>query len=249
MDRIDKALEFGLVGRASLHHRNFGWEAEHDVGGGELVADKMAAVVDLAFHEGEMAFELLVDARHQRRGILSQARGIEAEQDRRHDRAFGKMDQLEMADMIIGAARGDKRLAAMPFAQIFDNGAGFIHQAAVILDHRGLAERMDFQQLRRRQIGHEIALMMADPVGHAEFLEQPEDALRAGVVEVVYNQAHLYCFPMFRPAVQIAAAAFIDTAPSRKWLQRNSRIRPIVSLREVSSRSRRARAAGPIRCR
>jgi hypothetical protein len=56
---------------------------------------------------------------------------------------------------------------------------------AVVGDHRRLAERMHLEQLRRREHRLRVALVLLDLVRNAELLEQPQHALRAGVVEVV----------------------------------------------------------------
>ena len=52
-------------------------------------------------------------------------------------------------------------------------------------DHRRLAQRMHGAQLRRRQHGLRVALVALDLVGQAQLFQQPEDALRARVVEVM----------------------------------------------------------------
>jgi hypothetical protein len=46
---------------------------------------------------------------------------------------------------------------------------------------------MDFPQLRRRQHRFRIALVSLHFVRHAKLFQQPQDALRARVVEVVKN--------------------------------------------------------------
>ena len=56
---------------------------------------------------------------------------------------------------------------------------------AVVGQHRRLAERMDAGELGRRQHRLGVALVFLQLVGNLELLEQPEDALRARVVEVV----------------------------------------------------------------
>src|SRR6185295_5811209 len=47
------------------------------------------------------------------------------------------------------------------------------------------SQRMDVLQLRRRERYRTHALVFHDLIGRAEFLEQPEDALRARIVEMV----------------------------------------------------------------
>jgi uncharacterized sporulation protein YeaH/YhbH (DUF444 family) len=69
--------------------------------------------------------------------------------------------------------------------QIFDDRTRFGDGQAVIGNHRRLAERMHRAQLGRRQHRFRIALVTLDLVRHAEFFEQPQHALRAGVVQMM----------------------------------------------------------------
>jgi hypothetical protein len=69
--------------------------------------------------------------------------------------------------------------------QVLDDGAGFGHDGVAVLDHRRFAERVHGAQLRRRQHRLRVALVFLDLVFQAEFLQQPQDALGAGVVQVV----------------------------------------------------------------
>ena len=68
---------------------------------------------------------------------------------------------------------------------IVDDGAGFADHASVVRDDRRLAERVDRFQLRRSEPGCWVPLIMPDVIRNREFLEQPKDALGAGIVEVV----------------------------------------------------------------
>ena len=52
-------------------------------------------------------------------------------------------------------------------------------------DHRRLAERMHRLQFRRREHGRGVALVALHLIGHAELLQQPQDALRARIVEMM----------------------------------------------------------------
>jgi hypothetical protein len=58
-----------------------------------------------------------------------------------------------------------------------------VRAASVI--HRRLAERVERAQLRRREQRARIALVALHLVLAVEFLEQPQDALRARVVEMM----------------------------------------------------------------
>ena len=64
---------------------------------------------------------------------------------------------------------------------------GFGDGVAVVGDDGRFAERMDRAQLlRRAHVG--LALIAHDLVGHAEFFEQPQHALRARIVEMMDGQ-------------------------------------------------------------
>src|SRR3546814_7705147 len=104
---------------------------------------------------------------------LAEARGVDAQQDRRHRGAFGEVQPFEMADMIVAAALGKQMPAAVPFAQIFGDSARFDDDAILVLDYRRFAERMDGDQFGRGEIGDRIAVVIFDLIGCADFLEQP----------------------------------------------------------------------------
>src|SRR6185436_11839629 len=70
-------------------------------------------------------------------------------------------------------------------SQIFNNRSGLGDGQLAVADHRGFAERMHRAQLGRREHGLRVALVALHLVGQAEFFEQPEDALRARIVEVM----------------------------------------------------------------
>src|SRR3546814_9635323 len=59
------------------------------------------------------------------------------------------------------------------------------------LDHRRLSERMHREQFGRCEIGFRIAVVEFDLIRRADFLEQPQYALRTAVVEVMDDQAHI----------------------------------------------------------
>lgn len=148
----------------------------------------MATVIELGLEKVEMRRELLLDARLQRRGGVAQPRGVELEEDWRHRAALGKVEQFAMADMGVGARRRDEVGAAMALTQMLDDRPRFHDDAAIIFEQRRFAERVNGTQFGRREVGDGIALIMADRIRRAELLEQPEDALRTTVVDVVDNQ-------------------------------------------------------------
>ena len=73
----------------------------------------------------------------------------------------------------------------MGLQQIFDNGAGFRDPRVAFIQHRRLAERVDGLQGGGRQHGLRVALIPLHLIGQAHLLQQPEDPLRAGIVEMV----------------------------------------------------------------
>src|SRR3546814_19040170 len=71
---------------------------------------------------------------------LAEARGVDAQQDRRHRGAFGEVQPFEMADMIVAAALGNQMPAAVPFAQIFGDRARSDVDAILSWNHGQFAE-------------------------------------------------------------------------------------------------------------
>ena len=69
--------------------------------------------------------------------------------------------------------------------QILNDCARFRYRNIAIHDNRSLAQRMYFLEFGRCQAGLFVAPVAFDLVFDSEFLEQPQDALRAGVFEVV----------------------------------------------------------------
>src|SRR3546814_1679168 len=125
-----------ITRRHALHHRDLCRETQHDVGGRQIVADEMAARTEPAFHIGEMRIELLRDPRLDRRRRRAESRGVDAQQDRRHCRPLRKIPPFEVADIIVGAARGYKTAPAVPLAQIFGDRPRFDDNAPLVLDRK-----------------------------------------------------------------------------------------------------------------
>src|SRR4030095_2473596 len=80
--------------------------------------------------------------------------------------------------------------SARPGDEKIDDRTGFGNNHALILDHRRFAEGMDLLELRRSEHGLRVPLITADIVGDAKFLEQPKNALRAAVLEMMDDQGH-----------------------------------------------------------
>ena len=86
-------------------------------------------------------------------------------------------------------ARRRRKTSLPVFAdQILDDRARLGDSLAVVGNYGRLAERMHRTQLGRRQHRFRIALVTLDLVRHAEFFEQPQHTLRAGVVQMMDDQ-------------------------------------------------------------
>ena len=168
-----------------------------DVGGGEFIAGEPFAFAEFAFPERHVLLELRIDQRgqrligdlahqrpQQRRRALRHQREQQFQQQRRHRRAFGVMQPIGVAQPLRRFRRRDQPAFAIGVDDVFDDRAGFRDGVAVVGDDRRFAERMDRAQLgRRAHVG--LALVADDLVGHAEFFQQPQHALRAGIVEMM----------------------------------------------------------------
>ncbi len=75
--------------------------------------------------------------------------------------------------------------AAVVADEVIDDGARFRHNPAVVNYHWRLAERVHGLQLRRREASLRITLVFANLVRELQFLQQPENALGTGLVQVV----------------------------------------------------------------
>ena len=113
----------------------------------------------------------------------------ELEQQRRHQRALGVMEETRVAERILGIA-GLAERTLTERDQVFDDRPGFDQRMAVMLNHRRLAERVHLPELRRGEHGGLVPLIALDFVRQPELLEQPEDALRAAVLEVMDDYGH-----------------------------------------------------------
>jgi hypothetical protein len=194
-------LERGLVGGPGLEARHPGLdvrkaaetaedaqhlahEAHLHVGGAEL-AEQPVAAFQRALHKAHVVGDLAVDARLQRRGRLAEPADVQLHEQRQHGRALGVMQPLVIGLVSVGAERRRQPAAAVPADQIVDDGPGLVDGARAVGDHRALAERVDRGEFRRPEAGLRIALIAPDLVGQAELFQQPQDALRARVVEVM----------------------------------------------------------------
>ena len=83
------------------------------------------------------------------------------------------------------ARRGLQPPRPMAADDVIDDGAGLMDREFAVGDHRRLAQGVNLTKGVRRQPGLSVTLIGLDPVIDAQFLQEPEDALRARVVEVV----------------------------------------------------------------
>jgi len=107
------------------------------------------------------------------------------EEKRRHRRPFGVVQPERVAKALRRPRRGDEATLAVPPHQVLEDGPGLGEHEVAIGDHRGLAERVHRAKLRRREHRSCVALVALHFVLEAELLEEPEDALRAGVIEMM----------------------------------------------------------------
>jgi hypothetical protein len=97
------------------------------------------------------------------------------------------VQEVSVAQLVGRAGGGNETSVAIALEQVLDDGARFGHRGGAVGDHGRLAERVDGAQFRRRQHRLRVALVFFDLVLQSQFFEQPENALRARIVEVVDN--------------------------------------------------------------
>jgi hypothetical protein len=91
--------------------------------------------------------------------------------------------------LVIGAAgRGHHLALAVGADDVVDDGAGFRDPDIAVGDDGRLAERMHRGQFGRRQPRRGVALVALHLVGHAQFFQQPQDTLRARVIEMMQSE-------------------------------------------------------------
>ena len=97
------------------------------------------------------------------------------------------MQPIGVAQPLRRIRRRDQAAVAIGGDDVFGDRAGLRDGVAVVGDDGRFAERMNGAQfLRRAHV--RLALIADDLVGHAEFFEQPQHALRAGIVEMMNRQ-------------------------------------------------------------
>ncbi len=172
-----------------------------DVGGAELFTREPARLAELALHVVQVLLELrqhegaqhvaddrlrdrLGEERHRR---APNAVEHQLHQQGRHGRTLGIVHPVEIAQALLGIGRRPQAALAVALDQVLQDRAGLRQHAALVLDHRRLAQRMHATQFGRGQHGARVALIASHFVLKTEFFQQPEDSLRARVVEVVHD--------------------------------------------------------------
>src|SRR5258706_2854945 len=166
-------------------------KAHLDVGAGQRIADKEFATAERAIDIAEVG-HLAVDARMQGRARLLQPGDIEVEQQRQHRRTFRIMQPLVIG-LVVGASRrrhhaGFTVSLAVAADEVIDDGAGLREPDVAIGDNRRLAERMHRLQLRWRKPWLRAALIALHLIGYPQFFQQPQNPLRAGVIEMMQGE-------------------------------------------------------------
>src|SRR5882724_4364504 len=200
--------------------RHLADKAHLDVRAGQGRSDKEFAALQRAVGIAQMIGEFAVDARMQGSTRLLQPRNIKIQHQGQHRRAFGIMQPLLVGFILCAIRRRHHRAFAMTANEIIDDRAGLGDFDIAVDDDGRLAERMDFRKLRRRQPRLRIALIAHHLVRRPKLLQQPEDALRARVVEMMERKhgrspGVSWCAPeVSRRSCEKAAPRLL---PKRQW--------------------------------
>ena len=111
--------------------------------------------------------------------------GWRVQVERRLRRALGEMQPIDIAHPLRRAEGRGEAAGAVAVGEVLDDRAGLGERLVAVAHDGRLAERMHRAQLGRREHGLLVALVGLDLVLEAELLEQPQDALRARVVQMV----------------------------------------------------------------
>ena len=137
-----------------------------------------------------MRGKLLVDAGGQGSSRVAKPPGVQFEHDGHEEAAFAKLHPFEMADMVFRISFRQPTASTVTLAKILDDRTTFRHLQTIIFDQRRLAQGVDLLEFGRGEVGFGIALIRHDVVISVKFLQQPQDALRTAVVEMVDGDCH-----------------------------------------------------------
>ena len=226
MDAFEKRHRFGMpLLQPAARRGGFQRETHLDVRAGEFAAGEPFAFRKLGFPIVHVLLELRIDQRsqrriadlahqwaQQRRCALGHQREQQLQQQRRHRGAFGIVQPIGVAQPLRRVRQRNQAPLAVGVDDVFADRAGLGDGIAVVGDDGRLAERVNSPQFLWRPHVR-LALIANDLVGDAEFLEQPQHALRAGIVEMVDRQ-HWHS-PGVGAAFVPAGRAKVETAKRR----------------------------------
>ena len=95
------------------------------------------------------------------------------------------MQPIRIPDALGSPGRRREATGSIALDQVFDDGPRFRERQVAIGDHGGLAQWMNRAKRRRREHRLRVTLVAFHFVLEAELFEQPEDTLRARVIEVM----------------------------------------------------------------
>ena len=107
------------------------------------------------------------------------------------------MQPIGIAQPLGRAGRRHQAPLAMALHQVLDDRARLRERELAVGEHRRLAERMHFAQRGGREHRLRIALIALDLVRQSQFLQQPQNSLRAGVVEVMKREHGAFLWSLF----------------------------------------------------
>src|SRR3984957_4098123 len=158
----------------------------------------------------------------------------ELQKQGRHSRTFRVMHPVTATPVSFAALRRGQALAVST-DKIVDDGARLCEAQRVVLYSRRLSQRMDAPQACRGALGLRVPLVADDFVVEPDLFEEPQDALRARVVEMMDLDHGMNSWPLSRrPAGHTTTAGplrAIFTPRAARITQPNVTLRPITSGR------------------
>ena len=174
------------------------------------------SLVELLLQIIEMQFYLAVDVSARRPAEQAKPADDELQQQGRHQGAFGVMQPIAIAPIgFIALCR--RQSLAISSDKVVDDRPGFGEAQRTILDDRRLSQGVDAPQARRREHRLRVPLVTNDFVVEPDLFEEPQDALRARIVQMMdldqdaysdRNVATLASFDGSGRAIKIRLALF-----------------------------------------
>jgi hypothetical protein len=141
-------------------------------------------VAELLFQIVEMQGDLAVDVAAHGPAERAEPGHDELEQQGCHEGALRVMQPVAIAPGGVVALRRRQSLLVAS-DKIVDDGPGFSEAQRAILDDRRFSQGMDAPEARWGEHGLRVPLVTNDFVVEANLLKQPQDAQRAGIVEMM----------------------------------------------------------------